>query len=61
MKLVKRSDSVQKETNQFGITRRSFMRNTSLAAGGAVVGARDGDIVGNDGLFVGDVVGANDG
>lgn len=39
MKLVKRSDSVSKETNQLGVSRRAFMKNTSLAAGGAVVGA----------------------
>ncbi|MGR5409668.1 formate dehydrogenase subunit alpha [Vibrio sp. PNB22_8_1] len=38
MKLVKRSDSVSKQTNQLGISRRSFMKNSSLAAGGAVVG-----------------------
>ena len=36
MKLVKRSDSVSKETNQLGVSRRVFMKNTSLAAGGAV-------------------------
>ncbi|MFN3015107.1 formate dehydrogenase subunit alpha [Vibrio coralliilyticus] len=39
MKLVKRSDSVSKERNPLGVTRRAFMRNSSLAAGGAVVGA----------------------
>ncbi len=39
MKLIKRSDSVSKEQNQLGISRRSFMRNTSLAAGGAVASA----------------------
>lgn len=39
MKLTKRSDSVSKEQNQLGISRRSFMKNTSLAAGGAVAGA----------------------
>ena len=39
MKLVKRSDSVSKETNQLGVSRRAFMKNTSLAASGAVVGA----------------------
>ncbi|RTZ16842.1 twin-arginine translocation signal domain-containing protein [Vibrio aquaticus] len=39
MKLVKRSDNVSKEQNQLGLSRRSFMKNSSLAAGGAVVGA----------------------
>ncbi|KGY11219.1 formate dehydrogenase [Vibrio tubiashii] len=39
MKLVKRSDNVSKEQNQLGISRRAFMKNSSLAAGGAVVGA----------------------
>ncbi|GAK83282.1 formate dehydrogenase-O major subunit [Vibrio ponticus] len=39
MKLVKRSDSVSKEQNQLGVSRRTFMKNSSLAAGGAVVGA----------------------
>ncbi|UPQ86753.1 formate dehydrogenase subunit alpha [Vibrio sinaloensis] len=39
MKLVKRSDSVIKEQNQLGVSRRTFMKNSSLAAGGAVVGA----------------------
>lgn len=39
MKLVKRSDSVSKERNPLGVSRRAFMRNYSLAAGGAVVGA----------------------
>lgn len=39
MKLVKRSDSVSKEQNPLGVSRRAFMRNSSLAAGGAVVGA----------------------
>ncbi|MCC2524026.1 formate dehydrogenase subunit alpha [Vibrio coralliilyticus] len=39
MKLVKRSDSVSKERNPLGVSRRAFMRNSSLAAGGAVVGA----------------------
>ncbi|MGR5449143.1 formate dehydrogenase subunit alpha [Vibrio sp. PNB22_2_2] len=38
MKLVKRFDSVSKQTNKLGISRRSFMKNSSLAAGGAVVG-----------------------
>ncbi|RJX66450.1 twin-arginine translocation signal domain-containing protein [Vibrio sinensis] len=39
MKLVKRSNTVSKEQNQLGVSRRSFMKNSSLAAGGAVVGA----------------------
>ncbi|MBA5763497.1 formate dehydrogenase subunit alpha [Vibrio sp. 404] len=39
MKLVKRSDTVSKEQNQLGVSRRTFMKNSSLAAGGAVVGA----------------------
>jgi len=39
MRLTKRSDNVTKEQNQLGISRRSFIRNSSLAAGGAVVGA----------------------
>jgi len=39
MRLTKRSDNVTKEKNQLGISRRSFMKNSSLAAGGAVVGA----------------------
>ncbi len=39
MKLTKRSDSVSKETNQLGVSRRAFMKNSSLAAGGAVMGA----------------------
>ncbi len=39
MKLIKRSDSVSKEQNQLGISRRAFMKNSSLAAGGAVAGA----------------------
>ncbi|NRF31532.1 formate dehydrogenase subunit alpha [Vibrio coralliilyticus] len=39
MKLTKRSDSVIKERNPLGVSRRAFMRNSSLAAGGAVVGA----------------------
>ncbi|PMJ98753.1 formate dehydrogenase subunit alpha [Vibrio sp. 10N.261.55.A7] len=39
MKLTKRSDSVTKKETQFGVTRRSFMKNSSLAAGGAVAGA----------------------
>ncbi len=39
MRLTKRSDNVTKEKNQLGISRRAFMKNSSLAAGGAVVGA----------------------
>ncbi|WP_100752299.1 formate dehydrogenase subunit alpha [Vibrio salilacus] len=39
MKLVKRSDSVNREQNQLGVSRRAFMKNSSLAASGAVVGA----------------------
>lgn len=39
MKLIKRSDSVTKEQKQLGISRRVFMRNSSLAAGGAIAGA----------------------
>ncbi|MDN3612871.1 formate dehydrogenase subunit alpha [Vibrio gallaecicus] len=39
MKLTKRSDSVTKQENQLGISRRSFMKNSSLAAGGVAVGA----------------------
>ncbi|GAL03646.1 formate dehydrogenase-O major subunit [Photobacterium aphoticum] len=39
MKLTKRSDNVSKDENQLGITRRSFIRNTSLAAAGGVAGA----------------------
>lgn len=33
MKLTKRSDSVQKQENQLGITRRMFMRTSTIAAG----------------------------
>ncbi|ELE1961302.1 formate dehydrogenase subunit alpha [Vibrio vulnificus] len=39
MKLIKRSDSVTKEQKKLGISRRVFMRNSSLAAGGAIAGA----------------------
>lgn len=39
MKLTKRSDSVSKSENQLGLSRRNFMKNTGIAAGGAVVGA----------------------
>ncbi|EPP5811179.1 formate dehydrogenase subunit alpha [Vibrio vulnificus] len=39
MKLIKRLDSVTKEQKQLGISRRVFMRNSSLAAGGAIAGA----------------------
>jgi formate dehydrogenase major subunit len=39
MKLTKRSDSVQQESNQLGVSRRAFMRNSTLAAGGIAAGA----------------------
>ncbi|WP_394250952.1 formate dehydrogenase subunit alpha [Vibrio profundi] len=39
MKLTKRSDSVTKQENQFGISRRAFMKNSSLAAGGVAATA----------------------
>ncbi|WP_367989122.1 formate dehydrogenase subunit alpha [Vibrio sp. NTOU-M3] len=39
MKLMKRSDTVSKEQNPLGVSRRAFMKNSSLAAGGAVAGA----------------------
>ncbi|KJY76935.1 formate dehydrogenase subunit alpha [Vibrio nigripulchritudo] len=39
MKLTKRSDSVNREECQIGLSRRSFMKNSTLAAGGAAVGA----------------------
>jgi len=39
MKLTKRSDKVSKDENQLGISRRSFIRNSSLAAAGGVAGA----------------------
>ncbi|PST93580.1 formate dehydrogenase [Photobacterium sp. NCIMB 13483] len=38
MKLTKRSDKVSKDENQLGISRRSFIRNSSLAAAGGVAG-----------------------
>ena len=38
MKLTKRSDKVSKQENPLGISRRSFIRNTSLAAAGGVAG-----------------------
>lgn len=39
MKLTKRSDTVSQQNNPLGISRRAFMKNSSLAAGGAVAGA----------------------
>lgn len=39
MKLTKRSDQVSKDENQLGISRRAFLRNSSLAAAGGVTGA----------------------
>ncbi|MCJ2376576.1 formate dehydrogenase subunit alpha [Vibrio sp. ZSDZ34] len=39
MKLTKRSDSVKQESNQLGVSRRAFMRNSTLAAGGIAAGA----------------------
>ncbi|PSW13288.1 formate dehydrogenase [Photobacterium rosenbergii] len=39
MKLIKRSDNVSKDENQLGISRRSFIRNSSLAAAGGMAGA----------------------
>ncbi|ELR63564.1 Formate dehydrogenase-O, major subunit [Photobacterium marinum] len=39
MKLTKRSDKVSKDENQLGISRRSFIRNSSLAAAGGIAGA----------------------
>ncbi|KLV07255.1 formate dehydrogenase [Photobacterium aquae] len=39
MKLIKRSDNVSKDENQLGISRRSFIRNSSLAAAGGIAGA----------------------
>ncbi|QUM82111.1 formate dehydrogenase subunit alpha [Moritella sp. 5] len=38
MKLTKRSDTVNKDEKQLGISRRSFMRNSSIAAAGGAVG-----------------------
>ncbi|WP_341488549.1 formate dehydrogenase subunit alpha [Photobacterium damselae subsp. damselae] len=39
MKLTKRSDKVSKDENQLGISRRSFIRNSSIAAAGGIAGA----------------------
>ncbi|MEH0667063.1 formate dehydrogenase subunit alpha [Vibrio scophthalmi] len=39
MKLTKHSDTVSQQNNPLGISRRAFMKNSSLAAGGAVAGA----------------------
>ena len=39
MKLTKRSDTVSQQNNPLGISRRAFMKNSSIAAGGAVAGA----------------------
>ena len=39
MKLTKRSDNVSKDENQLGVSRRTFLRNSSLAAAGGVAGA----------------------
>ncbi len=39
MKLIKRSDSVSKDEKQLGVSRRNFMRNTTLAAAGGVAAA----------------------
>ncbi|MEZ9628315.1 formate dehydrogenase [Vibrio breoganii] len=39
MKLTKRSDSTSNPNQKFGVSRRTFMKNSSLAASGAVVGA----------------------
>ncbi|NVO99261.1 twin-arginine translocation signal domain-containing protein, partial [Photobacterium damselae subsp. damselae] len=36
MKLTKRSDKVSKDENQLGISRRSFIRNSSIAAAGGI-------------------------
>ncbi|WP_017221975.1 formate dehydrogenase subunit alpha [Moritella dasanensis] len=38
MKLTKRSDTVSKDEKQLGISRRAFMRNSSIAAAGGAVG-----------------------
>ena len=38
MKLTKRSDTVNKDEKQLGISRRAFMRNSSIAAAGGAVG-----------------------
>ncbi|SKA49822.1 formate dehydrogenase subunit alpha [Enterovibrio nigricans] len=39
MKLTKRSDSVSKDEKQLGVSRRAFMRNSTLAAAGGVAAA----------------------
>ncbi len=39
MKLTKRSESVSKNENKLGLSRRAFMRNSSIAAGGLAAGA----------------------
>ncbi|MCG7496371.1 formate dehydrogenase subunit alpha [Vibrio sp. Of7-15] len=39
MKLIKRSDTVTKDENQLGISRRAFIRNSSVAGGAAAIGA----------------------
>lgn len=39
MKLTKRSDSVTTAQQKFGVSRRAFIKNSSLAAGGAAIGA----------------------
>ncbi|ANO33101.1 formate dehydrogenase [Vibrio breoganii] len=39
MKLTKRSDSTSNPNQKFGVSRRTFMKNSSLGASGAVVGA----------------------
>ncbi|GAL25510.1 formate dehydrogenase-O major subunit [Vibrio variabilis] len=39
MKLTKRSDNVSKNENKLGLSRRAFMRNSSIAAGGLAAGA----------------------
>lgn len=38
MKLTKRSDTVNKDEKQLGISRRAFIRNSSIAAAGGAVG-----------------------
>ncbi len=39
MKLTKRSDSVSQKPKGLGISRRAFMKNSTIAAGGAIAGA----------------------
>ncbi len=39
MKLTKRSDAVSKDEKQLGVSRRTFMRNTTLATAGSVAAA----------------------